>query len=82
MCGGGPVQWRSLDTTGNKRIGIMLFLSRNCNSALPPVISAIGQVAEGVVSIPRVGIDTNMVMFDMLQPELTAAAFSERLLQV
>lgn len=46
------------------------------------VYSAVEFSGEGVVSISKHGIDTNIVMFDIIMPGLTAKMFTKRLAEV
>ncbi|WAQ96415.1 THA1-like protein [Mya arenaria] len=46
------------------------------------IAEAVSDVCEGVARIPKDGMDTNMVMFEMVKPGLTARDFSNRLIEV
>jgi len=46
------------------------------------VVVAVREAGKGVVGIPTVGVDTNIVMFEIVKPGLTAQKLTDRLNEV
>jgi len=46
------------------------------------VVVAVRDAGRGVVAIPTVGVDTNIVMFEIVKPGLTAQKLTDRLNEV